>query len=51
MTPTTEAKRKFDLSQEVRSCSDPFGLLTEVLLDNERLRQQLRQYEYVSNKA
>ena len=45
MYPTTEAKylkeRKRQLRKDLTTVSDPFDLLTEVLSDNERLREKL----------
>ena len=49
MTPTTEAKKSKsncpDLRKELSYCSDPFELLSEVLSENQRLRNQLNQYQ------
>ena len=44
MHPATEDKRKRlrELNQEARTCSDPYHLISELVYDNERLRQQVR---------
>ena len=53
MSLSTEAKnhrKKFiDLKKEVSQCDDPYGLLAEFALENERLRNQITRYEQVGS--
>ena len=41
MTYSTEADKRFnELKQDVRTCLDPYELMAEILMDNERLRRE-----------
>jgi len=55
MSLSTEAKahrKKFiDLKNKVSHCNDPYGLLAEFALENERLRNQITRYEKAGNFA
>ena len=55
MRPSTEARndrqRLIDLRKEVSQCDDPYGLLAEFALENERLRNQITRYEQVGSIA